>query len=296
MSRCQICGKIEVPPFRCKYCDGVFCGDHRLPPKHNCPSIRLWESKPSPKRAPKMTDKKRKYLRSTPPPPSKPASRIKRKRKSSKFALLLIFLFIIVASYIYYSDRSGELKNLPFSNVTNLSAPISSQQIGNLTSNIFREPEPINDDTYKIEQLVFERVNQVRRLNGLHELKWDPLLANVARNHSLDMAINNFFSHINPKGEDPTKRAAKAGISTKRRVGNVIYIGVGENIGKVPKGNVEGYGYVGSPEDVAEAAVQMWMNSPGHRANILDKNYIFIGVGVVYDPEEDAYYLTQDFM
>ena len=61
----------------------------------------------------------------------------------------------------------------------------------------------------------------------------------------------------------------------------------------MPTGNIIGYGYVSSNEDVAIAMVAGWMNSAGHRANILNSNYDYIGVGVARD--ESVYYLTQNF-
>jgi uncharacterized protein YkwD len=62
----------------------------------------------------------------------------------------------------------------------------------------------------------------------------------------------------------------------------------------MPIGNVQGYGYVGNDADsVAKAVVESWMNSPGHRANILNTGYEKLGVGVGFNGKD--YYLTQDF-
>jgi len=62
----------------------------------------------------------------------------------------------------------------------------------------------------------------------------------------------------------------------------------------MPTGNVEGYGYISSSNDVADAMMKSWMNSTGHRTNILDASYDFLGVGVSYNGY-GTYYLTQDF-
>lgn len=61
MARCQFCGKKVDLPFRCNYCGGHFCEEHRLPPKHNCPNIAQWRGKASP---PKTRREKRSYSRS----------------------------------------------------------------------------------------------------------------------------------------------------------------------------------------------------------------------------------------
>jgi len=152
-------------------------------------------------------------------------------------------------------------------------------------------------DLIAIEQAVFALTNQERQQQGLSALQWDPALASVARGHSQEMAATNFFSHTNPAGQDPTERAVAAGYPVRRDLGGMRYsIGIAENIDKMPTGNVVGHGYVGNdPQNIARAMVQAWMNSQGHRENILNAQYARIGVGVAYDGT--LYYLgTQDFI
>jgi uncharacterized protein YkwD len=109
------------------------------------------------------------------------------------------------------------------------------------------------------------------------------------------MAQNGFFSHTNPAGEDPTARAERHDYPTRKPLGGGAYqVGIAENIAKMPTGNVVGVGYVApDAESVAQALVQSWMDSPGHRQNILSDKPDRIGVGVAYD---GTYYLaTQNF-
>jgi uncharacterized protein YkwD len=148
--------------------------------------------------------------------------------------------------------------------------------------------------TYEIETMVFHEVNEERKKRGLKILNSDSKIAEMARLHSLDMANRSYFSHVNPEGEDPTMRAKRHGIETETQRGSIIMVGIGENIGMMPTGNVEGNGYVSSSNDVADAMMKGWMNSPGHRANILESDYNVIGVGVAYNGY-GTYYLTQDF-
>jgi uncharacterized protein YkwD len=151
-------------------------------------------------------------------------------------------------------------------------------------------------DISTIEQRIFAYTNQERQQQGLPALQWDEALASIARDHSQDMATNNFFSHTNLRGQDPTERASAAGYAIRRDLGGNRYsVGIGENIGKMPTGNVIGQGYVNNdPESIARAMVQAWMESPGHRQNILNTQYVRIGVGVAYD---GTYYLgTQNFI
>lgn len=107
-------------------------------------------------------------------------------------------------------------------------------------------------------QQVITLTNQERAKLGLRALVPDSRLINAAQAHSEDMALNDYFEHISPNGSDPNSRAAAFGFPG----------GVGENIGA---GSV-------SPADV----VAGWMDSPLHRANILNPNYQSIGVGYFF--------------
>lgn len=155
------------------------------------------------------------------------------------------------------------------------------------------EIKPISID--EIEKAVLKYTNEERKSNGLDELTWDNQLGQIARAHSEDMVKNYFFDHINLKGEDPTDRAKKAGFSRTKQLGGGWYSdGIAENIGKMPTGNVVGAGYVSNDADsIAKAQVESWMGSSGHRANILDKQYTHLGVGVAYDGQ--YYVATQNF-
>jgi uncharacterized protein YkwD len=116
---------------------------------------------------------------------------------------------------------------------------------------------------------IFWLVNNERSRYHLPALQEDALLEQVAWAHSEDMGKNKYFAHINQRGEDPNDRFHKAG-------GKGL---VGENI---------------ALDTSVEAAHQHLMNSPGHRANILDKNFTHLGVGVYFNGSQ--YSITQMFM
>ena len=118
------------------------------------------------------------------------------------------------------------------------------------------------------EQSVFEIVNDEREKAGRNPLQWCDGLAELARAHSNDMCDRGFFSHVNPEGENPTARgrAGHAGSHTFDPIVPSPYRGIGENIAMGQR----------SPEEVMNA----WMNSSGHRANILNGGYTHIGVGI----------------
>lgn len=100
--------------------------------------------------------------------------------------------------------------------------------------------------------------NAERSSRGLAQLVFDAKLADISRLHSADMNNRRFFDHNNPSGESPGDRARKAGYP---------WGAIGENI-------AAGYG-------TPEAVMRGWMNSPGHRSNILGTSYKRIGVGVI---------------
>jgi uncharacterized protein YkwD/stress response protein SCP2 len=103
---------------------------------------------------------------------------------------------------------------------------------------------------------VTDLTNRERARAGLPPLAADPLLTTAAQAHSADMVARDFYSHTAPGGSRPWDRAAAAG-STRRSIGENIACGQR------------------SPAEVVEG----WMNSPGHRANILKPGFTHLGVG-----------------
>ena len=108
------------------------------------------------------------------------------------------------------------------------------------------------------EAEVIRLVNNIRKQNGLSPLTANWELSRVARYKSQDMADRNYFSHTSPTYGTPFQMIKAFGLS---------YRTTGENIA---------YGYA-SPQKVVDG----WMNSSGHRANILNASYTQIGVGYV---------------
>lgn len=119
-----------------------------------------------------------------------------------------------------------------------------------------REPAASADPAPAAVGEVLALVNQERTQVGCRPLEADPSLAALATAYSRDMAERGYFSHTDPEGRDPWDRAAAAGVT---------YLG-GENIA------------LGQPD--ARAVMSAWMNSQGHRDNILNCGFTTIGVGV----------------
>ncbi len=123
------------------------------------------------------------------------------------------------------------------------------------------------------EYEVLNLVNDERIEAGLQPLTWNDQLFNAARNHSSDMAVENYFSHTSLDGRSAGDRIFDAGYDWQT---------YGENIA---------YGYTDP-----EAVMTGWMNSAGHRANILNGSFCELGVGVA-EHANSGYrlYWTQDF-
>jgi len=135
-----------------------------------------------------------------------------------------------------------------------------------------------------IERRVHDLVNAERAKARLSTLKTDDRLSAIARAHSEDMARRRFFAHVNPGGEDPSARGRRAGYECRKIVGDRIRVGLAENL----------YEASGTArEDIEHKSVAGWMNSPGHRANILEKNYTRTGIGVAVAGQD--VYITQLF-
>lgn len=120
------------------------------------------------------------------------------------------------------------------------------------------------------EQKAVNLLNADRAAKGLPALKVNPKLVVLARDYAQDMIKRNFFSHYNPEGQSPFDRMSRYGIG---------YRYAGENLA--------------INSSVAEAE-KAFMNSPGHRANILNSNYTEVGIGVKY--QGSSVYVVQEFI
>ena len=124
----------------------------------------------------------------------------------------------------------------------------------------------------KLEKEVVVLVNKERAKQGLAPLKDNSQLSNVARTKSEDMVAKNYFSHTSPTYGSPFDMMKKFGIT---------YTSAGENIAM--------------GQQTAASVMSSWMNSSGHKANILSKNFTEIGVGVAKDKSGSIYW-TQQFI
>lgn len=136
----------------------------------------------------------------------------------------------------------------------------------------------VSDSNYiaEIEQAIFERVNSERAAAGLPALSYNTTMENYARIKSKDMGDNGYFSHEDLQGNLITEQMKADGVTYKAWGENIAYIqGVSGN------------------STLATQFMDNWMNSSGHRANILSTNFSSIGIGVY--KIGNKYYATQEF-
>lgn len=151
-----------------------------------------------------------------------------------------------------------------------------------------------------LEQRVHDLINQQRAREGLGSLSFDPALAGIARNHSEDMAAQHYFAHMNPGGQDPTARGTAAGYSCRKNYGLYYTYGIAENLflnnlysSATFYSNRETVYHWNSPEAIAQITVAGWMNSTGHRENILTPAFDREGIGIAIASEK--VYITENF-
>lgn len=177
--------------------------------------------------------------------------------------LLLTSAFIL--SIFCQAALAQDAKPQPVARLITTLAPVST----NLAPSPPIEP---ND----IERRAFEQTNLVRVKNGLPPFVWDSDVCRMARTHSESMSRQSYFAHVTPAGLGLRDRARAAGI--------MRYAVLGENIA-----------YNQGFEDPGAIAVEKWMGSSKHRANILSPEFRAMAIGSFVAPDGSVY-LTQTFI
>ena len=126
-----------------------------------------------------------------------------------------------------------------------------------------------------LEQQCLDEVNRLRRMHGLSRLMFDDSLLEVARGYSRRMSDEHFFSHVDPDGLSVRERIERANIKWKALGENLAYAN----------------GYV----NPVAASLHGWMESPGHRSNILDPDFQVSAVGVWIGTNGTVYF-TEIFL
>lgn len=176
-----------------------------------------------------------------------------------------------IVSSVKKVSHTKDTPSVPSSGTGNNGGTSTGTTTGGSSSTPTTGNSSTSGDVTAAEQQAVNLLNADRQANGLPSLAVDARLTTIARNHAQDMIDRNFFSHNNPDGQTPFDRMKQAGIS---------YRSAGENIAEQPS---------------VQAAETAFMNSSGHRANILNSSYTNVGIGVAYDKNGTAY-VVQDFI
>ena len=197
-----------------------------------------------------------------------------------KYILIFVGILVVVGGFFAVKNFVPNLKTDTFGSVTALKKTIKTAidpKIGGITSNVpkaspivkkqistppplvTKSPAPISPSTALSKLGVLVWTNVQRNLNGnLPPLSANAILDNIATLRLQDMFSRQYFEHISPTG---------IGASDLAKSNSYNYIAIGENIA---------LGNFGSDQKLVDA----WMNSPGHRANILNNRYTEIGIAV----------------
>ena len=158
-----------------------------------------------------------------------------------------------------------------------------------------------NINIRQLEDRTHELINAERVKRGLSSLEHIRKIGLIARSHSEDMAKRGYFAHESPEGLSPTDRGTQAGYNCRKDYGTYYTYGLAENIHQgwlydsfsTRNGRVVSYVWF-TLEGLARTAVSGWMNSKGHRENILKPSYDKSGIGVAI-AQDGKVYFTQNF-
>ncbi len=198
------------------------------------------------------------------PPPSHGTPAALRKKKARRRLVIIAGAIVIIAGVLWYVQRS---LSLPLQSLESFGNPIIATSTSGQVAQNFAEPSLIQRATKIASRKtniltvagVIAQTNAARTANGnLPPLTENATLDDIATLRLDDMFTQQYFAHVGPQGESAISVASSVGYD---------HLAFGENLAL---GNYAGdAGVVGA-----------WMNSPGHRANILDTHYTQIGVAV----------------
>ena len=188
------------------------------------------------------------------------------------------FFAVLVVTFLCGANSSAQtVQPRPVARLVSTSADTSGArrvtlEPGTATANSASLPL---DEANSIERRAFEQTNAVRQQHGLQPFVWDSQMWQLARTHSENMARLGFFSHSTPEGLRLKDRVRSAGIRYQVIAENIAY----------------NMGY----DDPGAFAVERWMISPGHRANILYAGFTSMAVGT-FVAADGSVFLTQTFI
>lgn len=151
-------------------------------------------------------------------------------------------------------------------------------------------------NTTDLEQRILFLINEERTSRGLKPYKWNDWVRNIAYNHSKDMAERGYFNHKSPEGENHYNRLKKSGM---------FFIVGGENLMYFSGLSSKFIEYTRFKKDrqnatdwlitnIAKETVEGWLESPGHRSIVLDRDNLYSDIGIGVYCKKDECYITMN--
>ena len=238
--------------------------------------------------------------RTTAPPPS-PRRRTAFSLRFAGLLLLLIATAVFVPAFLPGTAPVPTTANASAAECPDDAIPPSPVQEHTTSLPLGDSPAVPVISAPWLEARVHDRINQVREEHGLSVLGTDSALVSLARAHSTDMASHGYFGHVNLHEMDATARGAAAGFACHKTADPYYTSAIAENLYATYRYSTVLVAEDGEPlfswttgEAMANETVDAWMNSPEHRANVLDPGMGREGIGVAFGPG-DMVFITEDF-
>lgn len=186
------------------------------------------------------------------------------------FVLILLLITLTYLLFQIYVLLPHTISRENFATKNQLNSP-STKEFNEPEARKIERPKPLilpeqtlpDRKEYLLERETFSLMNKARAKHGLKLLEWDERIANTAFKHSKDMALNEYINHTNLKGLSAPDRLAQD---------KIFFLCASENLFFIESRDPK--------SDLAENAVDGWLNSEGHRRNLLNPNITRAGVGI----------------
>lgn len=220
------------------------------------------------------------------------------------FAIILLIGFLGILTLVIFDDRFADdlLAGMRGEQDT---TPVRDQQIIEDLQEFIKDTYNDTADSNSIflrefELQIHDLINVERAKFGLKKLRWNTEIAKSSRKHSEWQASLNvgqvddlFIEHVNDKNESHGDRLQNDEIYYySKSAENIFAISIVKSYFVISGQPAEYF----TQTEMAEKSVKGWMDSPGHRVNILTQDYEEAGIGIATDPTETNYIITQVFI
>lgn len=287
MVHCDVCGRQVDFPFRCNYCGGLFCGEHRLPESHRCLNLpreapyHVREGMPQRTYNPPIIRDRHKRHRGR-------RSRggrgdYERKKFSRKQALVVVLTGSLLVMALFLLVMFSQLSPPPFVSPVQSQSPSITPRTASPIPTIAPSATPIAQNQEAFANYALSLINTDRQQHGLQNVSLSSI--NSGQLHAEEMLKKSYFSHWDTNGYKPHMRYTLAG-GQGAVAENIAWQGL--------TGNIFGIDVKSTLKDMQwsmmyDDASSNW----GHKDNILNPLHNKVSIGIAYDNHN--VYFVQDF-